>query len=150
MRPGEHPLRELDRTLWSTLPRSVLDRIEGQDLPLRAVRGVLGEGERLVLVVDQFEEVFTASADEAERAAFVAALTEAARDPRGNVVVVPAVRADFYGRCAADPGLAELLGANHVLVGAMTADEYRRAIEQPALRAACESSPPSSTSSSAR
>jgi class 3 adenylate cyclase/energy-coupling factor transporter ATP-binding protein EcfA2 len=33
MRPGEHPLRELDRTLWSTLPKPVLDRIEGHDLP---------------------------------------------------------------------------------------------------------------------
>ena len=135
MRPGEHPLRELDRTLWRTLPKPVLDRMEGQDLPLRAVRDVLDEGERVVLVVDQFEEVFTACADDAERTAFVAALTEAARDPRGNVVLVLAVRADFYGRCAADPGLAELLGANHVLVGTMTADEYRRAIEQPALRA---------------
>jgi WD40 repeat protein len=134
MRPGEHPLRELDRTLWSTLPKPVLDRLEGNDLPLRGVRDVLDPGERLVLVVDQFEEVFTACVDDGERAAFVAALTEAAGDPRGNVVVVLALRADFYGRCASDPNLAELLGANHVLVGAMTADEYRRAIEQPALR----------------
>jgi len=135
MRPGEHPLRELDRTLWGKLPKPLLDRIEGQDLPLRAVREALGEGERILLVVDQFEEVFTACTDEREQRAFVAALIEAARDPRGGVVVVLALRADFYGRCAADPELAGLLGANHVLVGPMTADEYRRAIEQPALRA---------------
>ena len=45
------------------------------------------------------------------------------------------LRADFYGRCAAYPALAELLGANHVLVGPMTAEEYRRAIEGPARRA---------------
>ena len=45
-----------------------------------------------------------------------------------------ALRADFYGRFAAYPGLAELLGANHVLVGPMQASELRRAVELPAGR----------------
>ena len=45
-----------------------------------------------------------------------------------------AVRADFYGRFAAYPQLAELLAANHVLVGAMQASELRRAVELPAGR----------------
>jgi WD40 repeat protein len=48
---------------------------------------------------------------------------------------VVAVRADFYGRCAAYPDLSALLGANHVLVGPMTRDELARAIERPAGRA---------------
>jgi WD40 repeat protein/class 3 adenylate cyclase len=107
IRPGEHPMRELD------------------DLP---------SGEPTLLVVDQFEEVFTACADEAEREAFLAALADAANSADGEITVVLAIRADHYGRCAEDPALAELLGANHVLVGPMTGDEYRRAIEQPALR----------------
>ena len=51
------------------------------------------------------------------------------------MTVVVAVRADYYGHCAADPGLASLLAANHVLVGPMDADELRRAIELPARRA---------------
>jgi len=135
MRPGDHPLRELDRAVWAALPERLRDALEGQDLPLRAARDVLGEGGRLTLVVDQFEEVFTTCQDEAERRAFFTALTEAARDPRGNEVIVLALRADYYGRCAADPSLAELLSANQVLVGQMTAEEYRRVIEQPALRA---------------
>ena len=46
--------------------------------------------------------------------------------------MVLAVRADFYGRCAAYPELARLLGANHVLVGPMSRDELARAIERPA------------------
>ena len=46
-----------------------------------------------------------------------------------------AVRADFYGRCAAYPELSRLLGANHVLVGPMRRAELRRAIELPARRA---------------
>jgi WD40 repeat protein/class 3 adenylate cyclase len=107
IRPGEHPMRELD------------------DLSSR---------EPMLLVVDQFEEVFTACADEAERMAFVATLADAANSPDGDITVVLAIRADHYGRCAEHPELAELLGANHVLVGPMTGDEYRRAIEQPALR----------------
>ena len=44
------------------------------------------------------------------------------------------VRADFYGRCAAYPELSRALGANHVLVGAMSRDELRRAMERPAQR----------------
>src|SRR5262249_50744134 len=45
------------------------------------------------------------------------------------------LRADFYGDCAAYPDLARLLGGNHVLVGAMSNDELRRAIELPARKA---------------
>ena len=141
MRPGDHPLRELDRTLWAELPANVRDALEGSDAPLRDARAVLGDDERIVLVIDQLEEVFTATRDEAERDGFLRAIAEAASDPRGSVVIVLALRADFYGRCAAVPALAELLGANHVLVGPPAPDEYRRAIEQPALRAGARVEP---------
>jgi WD40 repeat protein len=108
IRPGAHPSRELGR----------------------ATRRLAREWHR-VLAVDQFEELFTLCRDEAARAEFVAALLRFARD-RG--VVVLALRADFYGRCAAYPELSRLLGANHVLVGPMSRDELRRAIERPAER----------------
>ena len=110
IRPGEHPMREL---------RRAIDR--------------RGDDRRAVLVVDQLEELFTACRDEEERSEFVAALVRAVRE-RG-VVAVLAVRADFYGRCAAHPELVRLLNANHVLVGPMRQDELRRAIELPAQRA---------------
>jgi WD40 repeat protein/DNA-binding SARP family transcriptional activator len=93
-----------------------------------------GAPARLVLVVDQFEEVFTTCRDEAERAAFLTALVEAAQADN-LVTVVVAVRADYYGHCAADPALAGLLAANHVVVGPMDPDELRRAIQLPARRA---------------
>jgi WD40 repeat protein/class 3 adenylate cyclase/energy-coupling factor transporter ATP-binding protein EcfA2 len=115
MRPGEHPMDEVARTLGRT----------PADLP---------SDRHSLLVVDQFEEVFTVCADEEEQARFLTTLAEAANDPEGRVTVVVAIRADLYGRCAEEPALAELLGTNHVLVGPMTTDEYRRAIEQPALR----------------
>jgi energy-coupling factor transporter ATP-binding protein EcfA2 len=135
MRPGEHPLRELDRALWSTLPEQIRTLLEGEDRPLRATREVLGQDERLVLVIDQFEEVFTLCTDEDERAAFLAAIVEAAVDrvPRRSSFSLSAPTSTAAVRRVLP--LAELLGANHVLVGPMTAEEYRRAIEQPALHA---------------
>ena len=111
IRPGEHPMRELRRTA---------DRLAGH--------------RRSVLAVDQFEELFTACQDEQERDEFVAALLRGAADADRGSLVVLAIRADFYGRCAAYPELSRLLGANHVLVGPMSRDELRRAIERPAQR----------------
>jgi len=112
IRPGSHPVRELGR----------------------ALDGSHGEA-RVVLAVDQFEETFTVCEDESERAEFVAELVAAASEPGGRYVVVLALRADFYGRCAAYPQLAALLAASNVLVGSMQREELRRAIEQPAQRA---------------
>jgi WD40 repeat protein/DNA-binding SARP family transcriptional activator len=111
MRPGEHPLRELS------------DAVAG-----------LGGDDRSVLAVDQFEETFTACRDEQERAAFIAALARLAHGRDERAIVVLAVRADYYGRCAAYPQLSSLLAADHVLVGSMRREELRRAVECPARR----------------
>jgi WD40 repeat protein/DNA-binding SARP family transcriptional activator len=112
IRPGEHPMRELAEGLAR-----------------------VGDQPRVVIAVDQFEETFTTCEDEQERAEFIAELGAAAADRDGQYVVVMALRADFYGRCAAYPELAGPLAANHVLVGSMQRDELRRAIERPAERA---------------
>jgi WD40 repeat protein len=112
LRPGAHPVQAL-RDAVATAPPSA----------------------RLVIAVDQFEELFTACRDEQERTAFADALVAAVRDPRRRAVVLIALRADFYGRCAAYPELWRMLGANHVPVGPMRRDELRRAIESPAARA---------------
>jgi WD40 repeat protein/DNA-binding SARP family transcriptional activator len=107
MRPGEHPPQDLD--------------------------GLVGPG-RFVLAVDQFEETFTACHDEAERRGFVDALVRLARRTDGRGVIVLALRADQYGRCAEHPELSRLLAADHVLVSALSRSEVRRAIECPAER----------------
>ena len=147
MRPGEHPMAELahvggrpgvpadGRASNATGHGNAGDgHVAGRSGGESALRAVAGD-ERLLLVVDQFEEVFTTCRDDGERAAFVATLTGAAQAADGYATVVVAVRADYYGHCAAEPGLAGLLAANHVLVGPMDADELRRAIELPARRA---------------
>jgi WD40 repeat protein/tRNA A-37 threonylcarbamoyl transferase component Bud32 len=123
LRPGERPLDELRRVL-----------VSGAKDPLAEALDALPSGARLLLAVDQLEELFTACRSDAERAAFADTLAHAAADPQGRAVVVVALRADFYGRFAAYPGLAELLAANQVLVGPMQASELRRAVELPAGR----------------
>ena len=124
LRPGERPLDELRRVL-----------VSGAQDPLAEALDALPGSGRLLLAVDQLEELFTATGSDGERAAFVDMLLRAATDPEGRAVVVVALRADFYGRLAAYPRLAELLGANHVPVGPMQASELRRVVELPAARA---------------
>jgi DNA-binding SARP family transcriptional activator/energy-coupling factor transporter ATP-binding protein EcfA2 len=152
MRPGEQPMVELGLALGAGGPVAATANGDqgtatgdgggagdspaaGRGAANLVLAAAAGVPTRLVLVVDQFEEVFTACRDEAERAAFLAALVEAAQATDGQVSVVVAVRADYYGHCAADPGLAGLLAANHVLVGPMDPGELRRAVQLPARRA---------------
>ncbi len=81
-----------------------------------------------MVVVDQFEEVFNATRDEAERSAFIDLVTS----ERPGLKVIVSIRADHYGRCAAYPALARLLGSDQVLVGPLAAGELAAVIERPA------------------
>lgn len=87
---------------------------------------------RTLLVVDQFEELFIARPP-AEQDWYAEWLASAADRP--DVTVVVAVRSDYFARAAAHRRLAEHLAANTVLVGAMSAEELRRAVEVPAKAA---------------
>src|SRR5262249_21369189 len=91
---------------------------------------------RLLLVVDQFEEVFTLCRDEEARRAFLATLLHAASVPEGRVVVLLTMRADFYHRCGAYPELAQELASRQYLVSPLTQDGLRQAIAEPARRVA--------------
>lgn len=91
----------------------------------------------LLLVVDQFEEVFTLCADRRERDRFITSLLTAAGAPNSRTRVVIGVRADFYARCSEHPELIEGLRDAQLLVGPMTTDELRLAITGPAVRAGC-------------
>ena len=98
-----------------------------------------GDG-RLVLIVDQFEQVFTLTPErggEAARQAFITALCSAADNPVGReqvppALVVIAVRGDFWDRCAAVPELVGALQDGQFVVGPMTEFELRVAITGPA------------------
>ena len=81
LRPGTHPNAELGRAL-----------AHGQ---LGDVVGQLAPGERIVIAVDQLEELFTLCEQEDERTAFTGQLAAAAGDPERRVLVVVSLRADI-------------------------------------------------------
>ncbi|GAA3140970.1 hypothetical protein GCM10020001_074540 [Nonomuraea salmonea] len=95
--------------------------------PGAARRGLPGP---TLVVVDQFEEVFTACGDETARRRFVAALAELS----ASAAVVIAVRGDFFARCAAYPGLLGSMRRPEI-VPLMSPAGVRRAVEEPAARA---------------
>ncbi|MEV4895680.1 helix-turn-helix domain-containing protein, partial [Nonomuraea sp. NPDC055795] len=102
------------------------------------LRETLGPGDRrLVLLVDQFEEVFTTCESEAERAAFIEAICGASRfaGAHPSAVVVLGIRADFYGRCLTYPRLLAVVSGHQVAVAAMTGGQLVAAITAPAALA---------------
>lgn len=126
--PGPHPLRAL-ADLWSRAsgtPRAEVERqLADGRLP--------DDGACRVLVVDQFEEVFTACKDTDERARFIRALCRgatAAAEGAGPRVVL-GLRADHYGSCLEHPELRPAL-ATQWNVWPMDEDALRAAIEHPA------------------
>ncbi|WP_404386559.1 winged helix-turn-helix domain-containing protein [Knoellia locipacati] len=140
MRPGASPMRELaERALGAAHVTSTLG-----DLLLRMASegtdGTEGEGDqRVVLVVDQLEEVWTACTDEHERRSFLDALAGIVHETDTRVVL--AVRGDYFPLIAEHPALAELTRDATVLVGAPTRAEVRRMVEVPAAAAGLELEP---------
>ena len=118
VRPGSRPLAALEQALGPGL----------------AARGRLRDETRIVIAVDQFEEVFTACPDEDERKAFIDQIVDAAWDPQRRILVALALRADFFGQLATYPELAQLVGPSHILIEPMTEREISRAIEGPCER----------------
>lgn len=94
--------------------------------------------QRLILIIDQFEQVFTQCSDESERRAFITALHSATFDATAfsgpSALVVLGVRADFEARCAEYPELTEAIQRRYLLT-AMTTRQLQLAITEPAKRA---------------
>ena len=94
--------------------------------------------ERVLLLVDQFEEVFTLCRNELERITFIEKLLLQAQDESKKTTVVIALRADFYPHCAQYPLLRQAVAAQQEYIGQMTVGELRRAITEPARRGGWE------------
>jgi WD40 repeat protein len=120
-RPGAEPLTALAAAMGGLAA-------DGDPFVIAAGLGCPGQ---FVLVVDQFEEVFTQCADARARLHFVRVLVALAA--RGLVVL--GVRADFYQHCAGIAELGALLADNQVVVGPLAESDLRRAITRPAVLA---------------
>jgi WD40 repeat protein len=90
-----------------------------------------------VLVVDQFEELFTMT-DEASRALFIDSIVNAVTDPRNQIRVVATLRADFFDRPLHHPELGRLVDEGLVNVIPLNPTELQQAITGPANRIGVE------------
>lgn len=106
-------------------------RQDGEKMPSQSSdgRGV----SKLLIIIDQFEELFTLCADEPEQREFIDVLMSIAdAELEEHVHVVITLRADFYSYCGQYPNLREALTRAQIYIGPMSAEEVRRVIEEPA------------------
>ena len=138
--PGSRPIESLASTILfdaesltagSNLSDELLD--SPQNFPL-AVRQFLASHSKshLLLVIDQFEELFTQSRRPDEVNAFIECITAGAQpDVSLPLTVVIILRADYYAQVAQLDTLRELVSQHQEFIGAMNRDELIRAIDQP-------------------
>ncbi|MEO8286575.1 MAG: helix-turn-helix domain-containing protein [Chloroflexota bacterium] len=142
--PGAHPFEELEAGILRVAvnpPDSLMEQLRTDERGLtRAVNRALPEDEKseLLLVIDQFEELFTLVADEVVRADFIDSLFVAVGDPRSRLRVVITLRADYFDRPLMYLPATELLNRRSELVGPLSAGEMYRAITAPAQRVGLE------------
>jgi WD40 repeat protein len=136
MTPTSTPLRTLAQC-WTDVyggrVETVLEQLREDPRP---VLSGAHDG-RLVLIVDQFEELFTLVSDEQERQRFVRTLHAMAEGPPGAAVII-GVRADYWDRCAAYPQFAAAIQDGQVIVEPMTDADLRLAITGPAAAVGLE------------
>ncbi len=144
MRPGGGPITELARALAAkdaldSDPVEIRGKLEASSLGLMtAVQDArLAAGESLLLVVDQFEELFRFASESrssdtrGEALLFVNALLEAVDQFEVPIYVVLTMRTDFLGDCTQFPGLPEALNRSQYLIPRLSREERRDAIEGP-------------------
>jgi WD40 repeat protein len=140
MLPGKHPFEELEAALLRVAvnpPESLLAQLkDGSRGLLRAVHRILpaDNSVELVLVIDQFEEVFTLVDDEAERALLLESIANAVMDERSRLRVIVTLRADFTDKPLRYVDFGEMMNRRFEFVLPLTADEVERAVAGPAQR----------------
>jgi len=140
IKPGRDPFEALksafSRLKSPELGNYFIQNLAKSDVLHESTETVLTErkDQRLVLFIDQFEEVFTQINKEEERVQFLNLLTNAAAVENGRLIILFSMRSDFVSNCATYPQLNALLNQQFVQIGAMQPDELVSAIAQPALR----------------
>jgi WD40 repeat protein/tRNA A-37 threonylcarbamoyl transferase component Bud32 len=141
VRPGQTPVKELGARLKPVLGSqitqpAVVSALQNDSRSLHQLVGRAWESRppkrQLLVVVDQFEELFTVCASEQARHRFIGNLLYAAAVTPGRVSVVITLRADFFHHCTLYFDLAERISRQQVIAGPMTNSELRRAIVNPA------------------
>lgn len=139
MVPGRQPLQNLalalSRLFPTRSPKAIREDLEDDSasgLHLLLASLTKGLKTKVVLLIDQFEELFTQTVSEDERQHFLELLVAAVTEPQGPLLVLLTLRADFYDRPMQYPPLFYLLDEHRVTVLPMEYEDLRRVIEQPA------------------
>lgn len=146
MFPGAHPFEELEAGLLRVAvdrPAGLLADLEHDEQGLlRVAKQILpDDSTSLLLVIDQFEELFSLVADEHVRALFLDSLVAVANDPLSRVRVVTTIRADFLDRPLRYPEFGEVLHDGLVPVAMPTSESLAEAIGRPVRAAGLELEP---------
>ena len=139
MIPGTHPIDKLETALIrvaANQTHNLREQLQRDERGLLRVADIIlpGDETELVIVVDQFEEVFTLVTDEEVRQQFLDLLETAVRDVRSRVRVMITLRADYYDRPLYYPSFGELLRNRMETLLPLTAKGLDRAIRGPAER----------------
>ena len=135
--PGREPLKELALAFSRLKGPDLADYFRAHanesDILNKCAESVLSgnRDQRLVLCVDQFEEVFT-QIGQPERMAFLKMLAHAESAENGRMIMLFAMRSDFVSSCATYPQVNALLNKQFVQIGAMQPEELVSAIALPA------------------
>ena len=137
MFPGSYPFEELEAALLRVAihdPGALLDELRSDDRGLlRIVKRVLpSDDTELVLVIDQFEEMFSMVDDEEARNLFLGALSTLVGDERGRVRIIITLRADFFDRPLQYPLFGQLVKEGLVPVLPPNDEGLSLAISRPA------------------
>jgi WD40 repeat protein/DNA-binding SARP family transcriptional activator len=146
--PAAQPLESLALHLTRssesvTACATLLDDLhhDPRSLYLFARRQLAASEKRWLVIVDQFEELFTLCRDAGERRMFIEQLLQAAQADGSRVHVLIALRADFYDHVAEYADLRQAIASHQEYLGAMSVEELRQAIEEPAKLGGWEFSP---------
>ncbi len=132
--PGASPLDQVEAALGSARGPAAIPGAEPGRRPRRAAGLTVPRDSRLLVVIDQFEDLFSVT-DEAARRRFLHALTAGIKEADGRLTVLLTLRADFYDRPLLDPEFAEVFVPGVMNVLPMTTDELKAAVVEPASRA---------------
>ncbi|GLV59794.1 hypothetical protein KDH_66180 [Dictyobacter sp. S3.2.2.5] len=139
MSPGKFPIEALIIALSPLFPersfKSIREDLEddsARGLHLLLTTSAKPSSVNVLLVIDQFEELFTQTASEGERRQFLELLLTATSEMHGPLVAVLTLRADFYDRPLQYSELGRLIQHHQAIVFPMETPDLRRAIEQPA------------------
>ena len=138
IKPGVSPLGRLQATFEplfvdSRSQKQLFDFINTSPSGLRQLAEQLPGCENYLLVVDQFEEVFTLSRAK-EKQKFIEFLTQAAQDPHPRLAVVTTMRADFIDQCLQDSSLTRLIQHQAIFMPPLVGADLEQAIVEPAKR----------------